>query len=69
MQFHAPQESSYQNPGFSPAVPEKKTYSDSSGAIFSMYISREKKFDEGNTENWKGSAEGILVFVRWLFNY
>jgi hypothetical protein len=69
MQLHGPQESSYQNPGFSPAVPEKTTYGDSSGAIFSMYISRAKKFDEENAENWKGGAEGILVFVRWLLNH
>ena len=70
MQSHVPrQESSYQNPGFSPAVPEKATYSDSSGAIFSMYISRAQKFDEENAENWKGGAEGILVFVRWPFNH
>ena len=34
-----------------------------------MYITRAQKFDEENAENWKGGAEGILVFVRWLFNY
>ena len=34
-----------------------------------MYISRAQKFDDENAENWKGGAEGILVFVRWLFNY
>jgi hypothetical protein len=33
-----------------------------------MYISRAQKFDEENAENWKGGADGILVFVRWLFN-
>ncbi len=64
MQLHGPQESSYQIP----AIPEKTTYSDSSGTIFSMYISRAQKFDEENAENWKGGAEGILVFVRRLFN-
>ena len=64
MQSHDPQDSSCQNPGFSPAFREKTTYSDSSGAIFSMYISRAQKFDEENAENWKGGAEGILVFVR-----
>jgi hypothetical protein len=46
-----------------PVIPEKTTYSDSSGAIFSMYIGRAQKFDEENAENWKGGAEGILVFV------
>ncbi|KAF8492557.1 hypothetical protein F5888DRAFT_1575113, partial [Russula emetica] len=30
---------------------------------FSMYISRAQKFDEENAENWKGGAEGILVFT------
>ena len=39
------------------------THSDSSGAIFSMYISRAQKFDEENLENWKRGADGILVFV------
>ena len=34
-----------------------------------MYISRSQKFDEENAENWKGGAEGILVFVRRLFNH
>ncbi|KAF8486401.1 hypothetical protein DFH94DRAFT_713162, partial [Russula ochroleuca] len=42
---------------------EKTTYSDSSGAIFSMYITRAEKFDEENAENWKGGADGILVFA------
>ncbi|KAH9984104.1 hypothetical protein BJV77DRAFT_1039490, partial [Russula vinacea] len=50
-------------PSPSPVIPEKTTYSDSSGAIFSMYIGRAQKFDEENAENWKGGAEGILVFV------
>ncbi|KAH9990700.1 hypothetical protein BJV77DRAFT_1011658 [Russula vinacea] len=53
----------YQKPGSSPVIPEKTTHSDSSGAIFSMYIGRAQKFDEENAENWKGGAEGILVFV------
>ncbi|KAF8486399.1 hypothetical protein DFH94DRAFT_713146 [Russula ochroleuca] len=63
MQSHNPQESLCQNPAFSPAFREKTTYSDSSGAIFSMYITRAQKFDEENAENWKGGAEGILVFT------
>ena len=38
---------------------------DPSGAIFSMYLARVRKFeDEKNVENWKGGADGILVFVR-----
>jgi len=28
-----------------------------------MYNTRVQKFDEENVENWKGSAESILVFV------
>jgi Family of unknown function (DUF6535) len=32
-------------------------------------ISRAQKLDEEDAENWKGGAEGILVFVRWIFNY
>ena len=63
MQPNDPQESSYQKPGPSADIFEKTTYNDSSGAIFSMYIGRAQKFDEENAENWKGGAEGILVFV------
>ena len=33
--------------------------------IFSMFMSRVTKFeDDKNVENWKGGADGILVFVR-----
>ncbi|KAF8268502.1 hypothetical protein EI94DRAFT_1152566 [Lactarius quietus] len=44
-------------------APKEATYSDPSGAIFSMYITRALKFDDENVENWKGGAEGILVFT------
>ena len=44
-------------------VPEKPTYSDSSGAIFSMYIDKGQKFDKENADNWDGQANGILLFV------
>jgi hypothetical protein len=64
MQLHDSQESSCQNPACFSTFREKPTYSDSSGAIFSMYFTRAQKFDEENAENWKGGAEGILVFVR-----
>jgi hypothetical protein len=30
-----------------------------------MYITRAVKFDREDVENWKGGAEGILVFVRF----
>ena len=44
-------------------APEKPTYSDSSGAIFSMYIAKGQKFDKENADNWDGQANGILLFV------
>ncbi|KAH9037354.1 hypothetical protein EDB84DRAFT_1437485 [Lactarius hengduanensis] len=44
-------------------TPKKTTYSDPSGAIFSMYITRALKFDDENVENWKGGADSILVFT------
>src|ERR1700761_276608 len=46
-------------------APKETTYIDPSGAIFSMYITRALKFDDENVENWKGGADGILVFVRF----
>ncbi|KAH8991210.1 hypothetical protein EDB92DRAFT_1798310, partial [Lactarius akahatsu] len=39
------------------------TYSDPSGAIFSLYLARASKFDDENVENWKGGADSILVFT------
>ncbi|KAH9173696.1 hypothetical protein EDB89DRAFT_1849680, partial [Lactarius sanguifluus] len=42
---------------------KEATYSDPSGAIFSMYITRALKFDDENVENWKGGADSILVFT------
>ena len=52
-----------QNAGDDTTAPKETTYSDPSGAIFSMYITRALKFDDENVENWKGGADGILVFV------
>ncbi|KAH9013827.1 hypothetical protein EDB85DRAFT_2098094, partial [Lactarius pseudohatsudake] len=43
-------------------TPEKATYSDSSGAIFSIYIAHANKLDDDNVENWKGVADRILIF-------
>ena len=43
-----------------------QTNRDTSEVIFSMYINRALKFDRENVENWKGSAENALVFVRFL---
>ncbi|KAH8983808.1 hypothetical protein EDB86DRAFT_2833803 [Lactarius hatsudake] len=45
------------------ATPEKTTYNDSSGAIFSIYITQAQKMDEENVENWKGIADRILIFA------
>ena len=45
--------------------PNEITYSDPSGAIFSMYTTRARKFDRENVENWKGGAQSILIFVRF----
>ncbi|KAI9435650.1 hypothetical protein BJY52DRAFT_1179821, partial [Lactarius psammicola] len=52
-----------QNAGVGTTTPKETTYSDPSGAIFSMYITRALKFDDENVENWKGGADGILVFT------
>ncbi len=62
----AQQESPSQNVKWDDAVtPEKATYNDSSGAIFSIYITQAQKLDEDNVENWKGVADRILIFVRF----
>jgi hypothetical protein len=54
------------NTNLDDAAPKETTSSDPSGAIYSMYITRVQKFeDEKNVENWKGGADGILVFVRF----
>ncbi|KAH9013839.1 hypothetical protein EDB85DRAFT_900820 [Lactarius pseudohatsudake] len=54
---------SLQNAGDGTTAPKEATYSDPSGTIFSMYISRALKFDDENVENWKGGADSILVFT------
>jgi hypothetical protein len=63
----AQQESPAQNVKWGDAnTPEKTTYDDSSGAIFSMYINQAQKLDEDNVETWTGVADRILIFVRFL---
>ncbi|KAH9173707.1 hypothetical protein EDB89DRAFT_1849834, partial [Lactarius sanguifluus] len=58
------QESPSQNVKWDASVtPEKATYNDSSGAIFSIYIAQAQKIDEDNVENWKGVADRILIFT------
>ncbi|KAN0132429.1 hypothetical protein V8E53_009855, partial [Lactarius tabidus] len=44
-------------------APDKTTYRDPSGPIFSMYITRAQKFDRKDVENWKGGADNALVFI------
>ncbi|KAI9439577.1 hypothetical protein H4582DRAFT_2074935 [Lactarius indigo] len=39
------------------------TYSDPSGAIFSMYITRASKFDDQVVEDWKKGADNALIFT------
>jgi hypothetical protein len=40
------------------------SYTDGSGALFSMYLNRAEEEDKRAAERWKGDADGILVFVR-----
>ncbi|KAH8990258.1 hypothetical protein EDB92DRAFT_1865244 [Lactarius akahatsu] len=40
-----------------------ENYGDPSGKMWSMYLTEAKKDDVQMTENWKGDAEGILVFT------
>ncbi len=37
--------------------------SDSSGKVWSVYLSEAERQDKALAENWKGDTEGILVFV------
>ena len=61
----SPPQSSPEDAGDSTTAPKETTYTDPSGPIFSMYITRALKFDTENVENWKGGADGILIFVRF----
>ena len=49
----------------SATAPETTGFRDPAAAIFSMYLTHVTKFDDENVENWKGGAEGVLVFVRF----
>ena len=42
----------------------ESSYTDGSGALFSMYLDRAEEEDRKVAESWKGDADGILVFVR-----
>lgn len=46
-----------------PAAHAGDTYSDSSGALFSMYLSRAENYDKEIAESWKADADGILIFT------
>ncbi|KAH9173702.1 hypothetical protein EDB89DRAFT_1849698, partial [Lactarius sanguifluus] len=62
----ATQQHPSQNAGDNTTAPKEATYSDSSGTIFSMYMTRALEFDDENVENWKGGADSILLFVRFF---
>jgi Family of unknown function (DUF6535) len=38
--------------------------SDTSGKVWSIYLSEAGRQDRALAENWKGDTEGILIFVR-----
>ncbi|KAH9983423.1 hypothetical protein BJV74DRAFT_797411 [Russula compacta] len=38
-------------------------FTDSSGNLFSLYLSHAEKYDRDQTERWKADADGILVFT------
>lgn len=40
------------------------SFSDGSGAMFSIYLKTAEEEDTKMTDGWKGDADGILVFVR-----
>ncbi|KAI9452580.1 hypothetical protein F5148DRAFT_500013 [Russula earlei] len=41
----------------------ESSYTDGSGALFSMYLDRAEEEDTKAAERWKGDADGILVFT------
>ncbi|KAH9031426.1 hypothetical protein EDB83DRAFT_2525801 [Lactarius deliciosus] len=41
----------------------ESSYTDGSGALFSMYLDRAEEEDRRVAERWKGDADGILVFT------
>ena len=42
-------------------APKETTYTDPSGAIFSMYTTRGLKIDSENVENWQEGSQSILI--------
>ena len=50
-------------PGQNNPPQEESGFADSSGPLFSMYLQLAGDEDKKMTENWKGDADGILIFV------
>ena len=53
-----PSQSGQYNP-----LQEVSGFADESGPVFSMYLKLAGEEDKKMTENWKGDADGILIFV------
>src|SRR5437899_2493590 len=51
------------HPGQNNPPQEESGFADSSGPLFSMYLQLAGEEDKKMTENWKGDADGILIFV------
>jgi len=50
-------------PGQNNPAQGESGFADSSGPLFSMYLQLAGEEDKKMTENWKGDADGILIFV------
>ena len=50
-------------PGQNDPLQEVSGFADGSGPLFSMYLKLAGEEDKKMTENWKGDADGILIFV------
>lgn len=51
---------------FEEVADSQASYTDSSSALFALYLSHAEKHDRDQTDSWKADADGILVFVRSL---
>jgi len=43
--------------------------SDTSGKVWSVYLSEAERQDRALAESWKGDTEGILIFVRIVLTF
>ena len=50
-------------PGQNDPLQEVSGFADGSGPLFSMYLKLAEEEDKKTTDNWKGDADGILIFV------